>query len=28
VAFFYAIPYGIGIVACVIVAVVLRKKGK
>jgi len=28
VAFLYAIPYGIGIVACVIVAVVLRKKGK
>ena len=28
VAFFYAIPYGIGTVACVIVAVVLRKKGK
>ena len=28
VAFLYAIPYGIGIVVCVIVAVVLRKKGK
>ena len=28
VAFLYAIPYGIGIVVSVIVAVVLRKKGK
>ena len=28
VAFLYVIPYGIGIVVCVIVAVVLRKKGK
>ena len=28
VAFFYAIPYGIGIVVSVIVAMVLRKKGK
>ena len=28
VAFLYAIPYGIGIVVCVTVAVVLRKKGK
>ena len=28
VAFLYAIPYGIGIVVCVIVALVLRKKGK
>ncbi len=28
VAFLYAIPYGIGIVVCVIVAIVLRKKGK
>ena len=28
VAFLYAIPYGIGIVVCVIVAVVLRKKRK
>lgn len=28
VAFLYAIPYGIGIVACVVVAIVLRKKGK
>ena len=28
VAFLYAIPYGIGIVVSVIVAIVLRKKGK
>ena len=28
VAFFYAIPYGIGIVVCVVVAIVLRNKGK
>ena len=26
VAFFYAIPYGIGIVVCIVVAMVLRKK--
>ena len=28
VALLYAIPYGIGIVVCAIVAMVLRKKGK
>ena len=28
VAFLYAIPYGIGIVVCIVVAMVLRKKGK
>ena len=28
VAFVYAIPYGIGIVVCIIVAMMLRKKGK
>lgn len=28
VAFLYAIPYGIGIVVCMIVAMVFRKKGK
>ena len=28
VAFLYAIPYGIGIVVCVAVAIVLRKKEK
>ena len=28
VAFLYAIPYGIGIVVCAVVAMVLRKKGK
>ena len=28
VAFVYAIPYGIGIVICIIVAMRLRKKGK
>ncbi|MBO5238429.1 MAG: hypothetical protein J6B50_06615 [Lachnospiraceae bacterium] len=28
VAFLYAVPYGIGIVVSVIVAIVLRKKGK
>jgi len=28
VAFLYAIPYGIGIVVCVVVAIVLRNKGK
>ncbi len=27
VAFLYAIPYGIGIAVCIIVAVVLRKRG-
>ena len=26
--FLYAIPYGIGIVMCVVMAIVLRKKGK
>lgn len=28
VAFLYVIPYGIGIVVCMIVAMVFRKKGK
>lgn len=28
VAFLYAIPYGIGIVACLVAAVFLRRKGK
>ena len=28
VTFLYAIPYGIGIAVCVVVAVVLRKRGK
>ena len=28
VALLYAIPYGIGIVVCAVVAMVLRKKGK
>ena len=28
VAFLYAIPYGIGIIVCIIVAVILRKKEK
>ncbi len=28
VAFFYAIPYVIGIVVCVVVSVVLKRKGK
>ena len=27
-AFLYAIPYGVGIVVCIIVTMVLRKKGK
>lgn len=28
VAFFYGIPYGIGIVVCLLVAIVLRKMGR
>lgn len=28
VAFLYVIPYGIGIMACVIITMVLKKKGK
>ena len=28
VAFIYAIPFGIGIAVCLVVAVVLRKRGK
>ena len=28
VAFFYAIPYGIGIAVCMVVAIILRKKEK
>lgn len=28
VAFFYAIPYGTGIAACMVVAIILRKKEK
>lgn len=28
VAFFYIVPYGIGIVVCVAIAMILRKKGK
>lgn len=27
VAFLYAIPYGIGIVICIIISIILRKKG-
>ena len=28
VAFYYGLPYGIGIIVCIIVAIMLRKKGK